>query len=72
MTDLGAPDGKYVLHDGCTVHTFKGLQGLNPRWLKGDVVVMDGTLVRVVRVETFALLDEAVVGMPFGIIVEPA
>ena len=44
---------------------FRGIPGLNPRTLQGEVVTIDGNLYTVTGVDTYAIYDAT--GLPFGL-----
>lgn len=51
------------------VANIAGIDGFNPRPLVGQQVRIDGEGYTVLGVETFALLDHGVAGLPFGLLV---
>src|SRR5262245_22823806 len=53
--------------NGNVVYTFAGIQGLDPRTLKGRRVEIDGYLFDVLGVETYAIVDAT--GTNFGLAV---
>lgn len=62
-------DGSFQVGDR-TAFTVGAVPGLDPRTLQGQVVTLDGTRVRVLTVETVAIVDAT--GTAFSVIVEPA
>lgn len=59
----------HVLVNGHPVYMIEAISGFNPRGLEGETVLIDGQPMKVIGVETYALIEP--VSQPFGLMVDP-